>query len=148
MSATSTIDRIVVGVDGSESSAAALRFALDEARAHGAGVEVVAAWSFPPTMAAEWTGGEIEGVAEGLERSAQRILAEAVAELGSAAEGVEIEAVVRQGPPAEVLLSEAESADLLVVGSRGRGGFKGLVLGSVSQQAAYHATCPITIVKA
>jgi nucleotide-binding universal stress UspA family protein len=70
-----------------------------------------------------------------------------VADMGSA-EGVEIDRVVRQGQPAAILVEEAANADLLVAGSGGLGGFRGLLLGSVSQQCAEHASCPVVILRA
>ena len=80
------------------------------------------------------------------EESASAASEAALAALGEQAHGVEIERVVRIGQPAQVLIEEARSADLLVVGSRGHGGFVGLLLGSVSHQCALHASCPIVIV--
>ena len=137
---------IVVGVDGSPSSERALRWALQEAHRRGARVRVLHAWSFP------FTQGEIahlagEALHQPLERDAQRILDTAIREAGDAAEGVDIERTVTEGPPAAALLQAARDAELLVVGSRGHGGFAGLLLGSVSQQCAQHAPCPVVIVR-
>jgi nucleotide-binding universal stress UspA family protein len=81
-----------------------------------------------------------------LEPQARRELERALADAGEPAAGVEVEPVVREGAPARVLLEEADKADLLVVGSRGLGGFRGLLLGSVSQQCSHHAPCPVVIV--
>jgi nucleotide-binding universal stress UspA family protein len=80
------------------------------------------------------------------EEGASTALDAALAALGEQADGVEIDRVVRMGQPALVLVEEARGADLLVVGSRGHGGFAGLLLGSVSHQCALHASCPVVIV--
>jgi len=76
-----------------------------------------------------------------------RVLERALEDAGDAAAGLDVESVVREGAPAGVLLDEAQDAELLVVGSRGLGGFRGLLLGSVSQQCTHHAPCPVVIVR-
>jgi nucleotide-binding universal stress UspA family protein len=139
------VSTIVVGVDGSDSSQAALRFALSEARLRGAGVRAVAVWHLP---VAAYGGAFVPpdpGLASELEPAARTTLERALADAGDHAD-VEVEPVVREGAPARVLLEEASEADLLVVGSRGLGGFRGLLLGSVSQQCSHHAPCPVVIV--
>jgi nucleotide-binding universal stress UspA family protein len=80
-----------------------------------------------------------------MRETSQQILDEELSEVDSA--GLEVERVVLEGPPALMLVEAAEEADLLVVGSRGYGGFTGLLLGSVSQQCAHHAHCPVVIVR-
>jgi nucleotide-binding universal stress UspA family protein len=135
------MERIVVGVDGSEPAQAALQWAVDEARRRNAVVEAVHAWHQPGVTGYAYTG-EIdlsEFIAE-----TKEILDGAIAAVDSS--GVTVEAKVMSGGAAQVLVEEAKGADLLVVGSRGRGGFSGLLLGSVSQQAAHHAPCPVVIV--
>jgi nucleotide-binding universal stress UspA family protein len=82
-----------------------------------------------------------------LEAEARLQLERALAEV-TVPSGVEIEQVVVYGSPAEAILQQSADADLVVVGSRGRGGFTGLLLGSVSQQVAHHARCPVVIVPA
>jgi len=139
--------RIVVGVDGSEGSLQALRFAAEEARFRNGQLETVAVWEYPAGLYA----GEGWAVAttEALDQArvhAERSLAAAVDGLGPALEGVRVEQRVIEGRPAAALLKQAEGADLLVVGSRGHSGFVGLLLGSVSQQCAHHAPCPVVIV--
>jgi nucleotide-binding universal stress UspA family protein len=136
---------IVVGVDGSVGAREALLHALGEARLRGARLRAVAAWHMS-TMA--YAGG---GFAPGIdpavfEESARAELDAALAALGSQADGVEIDRVVRMGQPAQVLVEEARGAELLVVGSRGHGGFAGLLLGSVSHQCAMYASCPVVVV--
>jgi len=136
---------IVVGVDGSEGSIAALRAAIVEAQIRHDDVRVVGAWHMP--AAAYQTGWvpvpvdklEFKQIGEaGVKKSLEAVAAEQ--------DGVKITPIVREGNAAEVLVAEAKDADLLVVGSRGLGGFKGLLLGSVSQQCAQHAKCPVMIV--
>jgi nucleotide-binding universal stress UspA family protein len=139
------VSTIVVGVDGSESARAALRFALEEARLRGATVRAVAAWHVPVAAYGDAFVPPNPELLSELEPRARRELERALAHAGPQAD-VEIEQVVREGAPARVLLEEAERADLLVVGSRGLGGFRGLLLGSVSQQCSHHAPCPVVIV--
>jgi nucleotide-binding universal stress UspA family protein len=136
---------LVVGVDGSDGAQEALRYALGEARLRGAGLRAVTAWHMP-TMAYA-SGGMVPDVDPTVfEESASAALDAALAALGAQADGVEIERVVRMGQPAQVLVEEARDADLLVVGSRGHGGFAGLLLGSVGHQCAMHSLCPVVIV--
>jgi nucleotide-binding universal stress UspA family protein len=134
---------IVVGVDGSKESEAAFRFALEEARIRQVGVRAVAAWYVPAVAYAGGAYAPSVDLSEGLEAEARRSVEQMVA--GEERPGVEVEIVVRQGQPAQILLEEAKDAELLVVGSRGLGGFRGLLLGSVSQQCAQHSPCAITI---
>lgn len=136
---------IVVGVDGSEGSKHALEFALQEAKIRDAKVRAVAAW-YEPTIV--YAGGYVAPLPseEALVRGAQKVLDETLEAVNGAKDAVEIDTVVRHGQPAKVLCDEAVDADLLVVGSRGYGGFHGLLVGSVSQQCAQHAHCPVTIV--
>ena len=137
---------IVVGVDGSEGARLALAFALQEARLRGTGVRAVAAWQVPATVSASGIPALDPGLGEQLQLEARDALERALDDAGGLAAGVAIEPVVRLGAPAQVLLEEAQDADLLVVGSRGLGGFRGLLLGSVGQQCAHHAPCPLVIV--
>jgi nucleotide-binding universal stress UspA family protein len=139
------VSTVVVGVDGSPGSVAALRLAIDEAKLRHADVKAVAAWNVP-ILAYEsgWTAPGLDP--HTFEEAAQSALQSTLAELDGTAAGVSITPVVRQGQAADVLVAEAHDADLLVVGSRGFGGFRGLLLGSVSQQCAQHAACPVVIV--
>ncbi|MEV6325621.1 universal stress protein [Nocardia sp. NPDC051787] len=138
---------IVVGVDGSPPSQEALRWALAEARCHGSTVRAVHAWSLP------YHQGEIghmavERLGEPLHQEAERTLETALRAAMSGGDGVPIERLVVESPSARALIDAAADADLLVVGSRGRGGFTGLMLGSTSQQCAQHGPCPVVIVHA
>ncbi len=135
---------VVVGVDGSPESAAALRFAADEAMLRGAVLRIVCAWS----PAASAYVGEVfaptPDAFDEAERQADNVLRAALERLQG--ESLEIEAVAEEGGPATVLLQQAADAALLVVGSRGLGAAKRLVLGSVSKEIANQARCPIAIV--
>jgi len=135
---------IVAGVDGSEESKRALRWALAEARLRGARLRAVYAWTYPFTAGPGYMQPLDPDLQGSLQKEAEHMLDEALAEVGT--EGVEVERAAVEGPPAAMLVEAAEGADLLVVGSRGRGGFSGLLLGSVSQQCAHHAPCPVVIV--
>lgn len=140
---------IVVGVDGSDESKAALRWAIDEARRRQAKLVCVHAWLFPsvvdPTGVATRLAADVLAT---LRDDANELLESVLADVVSEADAdVEIVSSVVEGPPASALISAADAADLLVVGSRGLGGFRGLLLGSVSQQCAHHANCPVVIVR-
>lgn len=137
--------RIVVGVDGSESSAQALRWAVRQARLTGSALEAVSSWEYPAYYG--WGGTVLDDTAADLEGNARQMLAEAVREAAGAHPGVDIRTRVECGVPARVLLDAAEGAALLVVGSRGRGGFVGALLGSVGQHCVQHAPCPVVIVR-
>ena len=147
-------DIVVVGVDGSEGADAALEWAVAEARLRGARLRVVFAWtlSYPRGEGYGYLIGPIDvppyGTVSDQRHAAERVLERATAHLWPTADGLEIDREVAEGPAAEVLVDAAADADLLVVGSRGHGGFVGLLLGSVSQQCAHRAACPVVIVRA
>lgn len=139
--------KIVVGVDGSDPSVEALRWALGEAAVHGARVEAIHAWQYP--YVADVTGMAAYPLDRGeLEEVARTTLARAVEAAGSPPAGVAVEQVLAHGGTAGVLIDAARDADLLVVGTRSHGGFSGLLLGSVSQQCTHHAPCPVVVVPA
>lgn len=144
MTATPSSRLVVVGVDGSPESEAALRFAADEAKLRGAALRIVCAWA--PSDAGYM--GEVfaptPDAFDQAERHADGVLRAALERLQG--ESLEIEAVAEQGDAAAVLVEQAADAALLVVGSRGLGTAKRLVLGSVSQEIAHKARCPIAIV--
>ena len=149
--------RIVVGVDGSQASKDALSWALAEARLRGDTVTAIYAWT-PPYPAASLTyptsaaipGGFVtpvdEATAGAMRKGAEEVLAQTVSEAG--ADDATVEQRLVEGPAASALIEAAKDAELLVVGPRGHGGFTGLLLGSVSQQVANHAPCPVVIVRA
>jgi nucleotide-binding universal stress UspA family protein len=134
------MNRIVVGVDGSKGADAALAWAAGEARLRHAHLDVVHAFTYP------FVGGMplTQEIDSQLIAGAHAVLDETVARADL--EGIDREARLERGPAALLLVEIAKGADLLVVGSRGRGGFTGLLLGSVSQQCAHHAPCPIVVV--
>jgi nucleotide-binding universal stress UspA family protein len=140
---------IVVGIDHSAGAKAALRFALEEARLRQATLRVVHAWQYGYIGATGLegflpaAGGELEDFRRGAAAALDETLREVVADQ----DDVAIERRVDQGVPAAVLVEESHDAELLVVGSRGHGGFAQLLLGSVSQQCAQHASCPVVIVR-
>jgi nucleotide-binding universal stress UspA family protein len=135
-------ERIVVGLDGSEGSQAAFRWALDEARARQAPVRLLHAWQ--PAI----VGGDkflpTRPDADAMAEVARHLVDAAVA--AEDTEGVTVEQVEVRGAVTEAMLGEAADASLVVVGSRGRGGFAGLLLGSVSQQLARHSATPVVVV--
>jgi len=142
---------IVVGVDGSEESLQALRWSIEEARLRHATVRVVNVWQYPTVTS--WIDPYLAGAAyEVPQINAEELRTRAEAQLAGVVEqvdtaGVEVTQETIEGHPAEGLLYAAKDAELLVVGSRGLGGFKALLLGSVGQQCAHHAPCPIVIVR-
>jgi nucleotide-binding universal stress UspA family protein len=134
--------RIVVGVDGSEASQLALDWAVEEARVSGARLEVIHAWQ-APVGSEPYLASVDRAELESHERQVLDASVDRVDEGGLAAS---IERVFTFDDPGAALLRAAEGADLLVVGSRGRGGFAGLLLGSVSQKAIHHARCPVVVI--
>jgi len=135
--------RIVVGVDGSESSKQALRWAVRQAELTGGSVEAVTAWYYPATYGlapVAVDGADLAG-------DAKRVLTEALAEVGDLAPRVRVEPLIAEGHAATVLLAAAQGADLLVVGSRGHGGFTSALVGSVSLYCVLHARCPVLVVR-
>lgn len=139
--------RIVVGIDGSEPSKAALAWAVGQAKRTGASVEAVIAWHFPVVV-----GGMPFAPVSMLENAdfggqAASLLRHVIAETVPSDSAVKISTTVREGNAAQILLEVADGADLLVVGSRGHGGFAEALLGSVSQHCVHHARCPIVIIR-
>jgi nucleotide-binding universal stress UspA family protein len=136
--------RIVVGVDGSGPSRQALEWAVEEARASAAQVDVVHAWHPPYAGAQPYTLTMV--ASEDLERAARQVLDRTIEGVDTRGLARPVEPILVQGGASQWLLETAKGADLVVVGSRGRGGFSGLLLGSVSQQLMHHADCPVVVV--
>lgn len=140
---------VVVGVDGSPESHAALRFALEDAGRRRSGVRVVSAYVPPEYWAVSYgltTLPTLEDLVQVSAQVGQAAVDAAVAadpELGA----VPTEVVALPGPAAKALIEQAADADLLVVGHRGRGGLTSAVLGSVGLHCVLHATCPVTVVR-
>jgi nucleotide-binding universal stress UspA family protein len=137
------IERIVVGIDGSDGSKRALDWALGAALAHGAVVEAVHAWMVP-AVADPLAMMSLDPAP--LAEAAQATIDAAIADADTQGLPAPIVGTVTVGSAAGAILHAAEAADLVVVGARGIGGFRGLLLGSVSQQVANHATCPVVVV--
>jgi nucleotide-binding universal stress UspA family protein len=137
---TST-DPIVVGVDGSPSSRQALRWAADLAQAFGAPINVVSAWQYPTTFGyasplPDWSP----------EEDMRRVQDQVIAGVFGEETPPGVTRVLQCGGAAAVLREASQTALMLVVGSRGHGGFAGMLLGSVSSTLAEHSTCPVVIV--
>lgn len=141
-----TSPRIVVGVDGSLPSQNALRWARFLADTTGSAMEAVGAWQPPATYG--WAG--IGRMSTPIEwdpvEDAERVVTDTLVEVFGDRPPADLVLTVREGNPAKVLLDVSNDARMLVVGSRGRGGFAGLTLGSVSAACARHATCPVLVV--
>lgn len=132
--------RIVVGVDGSIQSKQALRWAAHLAAASGAHLDAVAAWDYPTTYGlapmGDWNP----------EKDMEKGLTETVDEVFGTERPADMRLLVREGNASKVLLDASNGALMLIVGSRGHGGFAGLLLGSISTAVAEHATCPVLVV--
>ncbi|WP_137992007.1 universal stress protein [Streptomyces vilmorinianum] len=136
--------RVVVGIDGSPASYAALRWSVDYARMAGAQVEAVAAYDV--AGATGWSAPAVDATLDA-EQARRTLNREIITALGMP-QDVPVEEHLVRGNAAQALIAASEGAELLVVGNRGRGGFARLLLGSVSQQCALHASCPVVILRA
>lgn len=142
--ASSTNHQIVVGVDGSDSSKNALRWAAKLAPSLGATIHAVVAWEYPIVFG-------LEGGAPGTwkpEETAKDILNNTLDLVFGKERPAGLKASISQGHATFVLLDASKDAEMLIVGSRGLGGFSGLLLGSVSSTCAEHAKCPVLVVHA
>lgn len=136
--------RVVVGIDGSAGARAAAEFAVREARLRGARLVAVTALGLADAAHFDPYSVHMRPKMEIVAR-AEETVATALRDLDT--EGLDVRVVVTTDEPARALIDQGSFADLLVVGSRGRGGFRGLVLGSVSQRCVLHARCPVTVVR-
>ena len=134
---------VVVGVDGSESSLEALRWAAHYVHVAGGTLQAVISWHYP----VDYGYASVPIADMDLAGWAHEALQSSVAEVEKEYPGLSITERVLEGPPASVLLEAAEGADLIVVGSRGHGGFAGVLLGSVGTHVVHHATCPVVVVR-
>ncbi|GAA3277057.1 universal stress protein [Dactylosporangium vinaceum] len=138
--------RVLVGVDGSHDAELALRFAFEQASYRGVGLTAALAYQWPASSGP----GDMLPLPydqDDLREDEQRALAESMAGWAGRYPDVDVRHTPVQGRPAAVLTALSAGAELLVVGSRGRGGFTGLLLGSVSQAAIRHAACPVAVVR-
>ena len=133
--------RIVVGVDGSEPSKRALEWARFVAQSSGAAIDAVMAWHLPIYAGDGGWPGDWDPEAD-----CKTALHQAVEDVLGATPGLAVRELVYEGNTAQVLLEASKDAQVLVVGSRGHGGFTGLLLGSVSATCAEHARCPVLVI--
>jgi nucleotide-binding universal stress UspA family protein len=140
---------VVVGVDGSPESRMALRFALEDAHRRGARVKAVTAYLSPEFWAASYGVSALPTIEEVVDDNltVTRDVLKAVVDEAPGLGEVPVDVVALPGAPARVLIEQSQGAALLVMGHRGRGGFKSAVLGSVGLHCVLHATCPVTVVR-
>ena len=131
---------VVVGVDGSEESRLALRWAFEYAQTSGASVEAIIAWEIPPTYGLAPSYDDVD-----LEKMAQETLEETIRSV--LGDNAPVALRVERGHPAPVLVTASEHAQLLAVGSRGHGAFADMLLGSVSQHCVHQAHCPVVVIR-
>jgi nucleotide-binding universal stress UspA family protein len=135
---------IVVGIDGSDTSRDALAWAIREAKVRGAELVALHAWSFPAVSGGPF-GMAVPPLDIDFEKEARAALDKVITETGST-EGLTIRREIVRSPAAQALIEASKTADLVVVGSRGLGGFAELLLGSVGHQCVQHSACPVVIV--
>ena len=131
---------VVVGVDGSEESRLALRWAFEYAQMSGAPVEAVIAWEIPPTYGLAPSYDDVD-----FEKKAQETAEETIRAV--VGDNAPVTLRVERGHPAPILIAASGHAQLLVVGSRGHGAFAGMLLGSVSQHCVHQAHCPVVVIR-
>jgi nucleotide-binding universal stress UspA family protein len=132
---------IVVGIDGSEASKDALRWAARQAEMTGADLQAIIAWHLPNTYGSMLP----EGI--DFEVDARKSLEDAVREVLGSSPSIKVSIVVAEGSAAGAIIEASAHADLVVVGSRGHGAFSGMLLGSVSEHVVSHAACPVVVVR-
>lgn len=141
-------EHVLVGVDGSQSAATALKWAAHYARMTGGSIRAVLAWHYPSAAGVPPIGLVPAEVEADVERTREEMIDEAITGALGPEPPVKIERKAVYGHPAQVLIDESADAELLVVGNRGHGGFTGMMLGSVSAHCVLHAHCPVTVVRA
>jgi nucleotide-binding universal stress UspA family protein len=142
---------VVVGVDGSAGSSEALQWAIAEARLRQVPLRAIHAWTYaepliPSLIGYPYSAEYAESAIDERRQAAEGLLEQATEALSEAHE-IQIERIIAEGSAARVLIDAVGKDDLLVIGSRGHGGFSSLLLGSVSEQCAQHASCPVVIVR-
>jgi nucleotide-binding universal stress UspA family protein len=138
---------VVVGVDGSEESVAALRWAADYAKAAGATVQALIAWHYPDGAGAAPVGHAPAPVRHESEEHIRATLDQAVRQVYPDPAAAGVQTRIAYGHPSQALVEASKEASLLVVGSRGQGAFTGMLLGSVSMHCVTGAFCPVTVVR-
>jgi nucleotide-binding universal stress UspA family protein len=140
--------QILVGVDGSPATRTALEWAGDEAVLHGSEIVALTAYLAPPPPSTGTVSvHEAQSSTEAASKAAQQLLMETVMEVLGDDPPVLVQPRVKEGNAAKLLIDLSEEVDVVVVGSRGRGGFAGLLLGSVSQNVAAHAKCTVVLAR-
>jgi nucleotide-binding universal stress UspA family protein len=137
--------RIVAGVDGSDSSLSALRWAIRQAGLTGAAVDAVAAWHYPVSSYGYVPVGAAEDY--DFQKITEKVLSDAISSSLEPGSDVAVRSHAIEGHAAQVLIDASDGADLLVVGSRGHGGFTEALLGSVSQHCVHFARCPVVVIR-
>ena len=145
VSSDAPIGTIVVGIDGSPPSAAAMEWAFAEARRCGATVQLVHGWHYPYVDAHAELGRD--EMRDALREDATAAMNRVVTSLAESDRALVVATKVVEGQPAEVVVEASKQADLVVVGSRGRGGFRALLLGSVSRPVLQHSLCPVAVIR-
>lgn len=142
-----TWNHVLVGTDGSEGSRRALRYAAEEAKTHGARLSVLLAYSLPVPPVTVGIGPPPLGSAADRRKDAEGLLDATVAGALGEHPDLDVRTEVVEGSAAGALIDASRDCDLLVVGTRGHGGFAGMLLGSVSQHLAAHASCTVAVVR-
>lgn len=143
----STGHEVVVGIDSSNGSERALEWALKEAGVHGDRLLLLHAWQFPAVGVSNYAGDPLPVFGhDDVERLAGDVLNSAAKTAARLGPDVQVELKLVQGHPAAALVNASRQARLLVIGSRGLGGFRGMLMGSVSSASAHHSHCPVVIV--
>jgi nucleotide-binding universal stress UspA family protein len=139
--------RIVVGYDGSTGAEQALQWAVAEAALRHAELELVGCWQFPVLIGPVSMGPIAVQVTDGLVTATDHLVTAAADRVAQGHDGLKVHAIVIEGHPADALIDAAQDADLLVLGSRGHGGFTSLLIGSVGLHCVAHSPCPVVIVR-
>jgi nucleotide-binding universal stress UspA family protein len=145
---TKTGHRIVVGIDGSEASREALRWAANEADVRGVDLQVVGVWSFPMYLDPMGGAHPLPNLLERTEERERKMIDDEIQSVLGTSPVISITKTLRCGSTAPELLDASVGAELLVVGSRGRGGFMSALMGSTAMHCVQHATVPVAVVRA